>query len=112
MNMNFFKQNQTLIIVVALVVVAFVVYTFFFAGDSQAPVLDQTAVTQASPEDQNLISLLLELKSITLDDSIFKDPIFLGLQDFSQELVPEPSGRPNPFAPLDADRGRAAPPAR
>jgi type II secretory ATPase GspE/PulE/Tfp pilus assembly ATPase PilB-like protein len=44
----------------------------------------------AAPADQDLIALLLDLKSISLDEQIFSDPAFQSLSDFSQDLVAEP----------------------
>ncbi len=108
--MNFFKQNQTLILVIVIVVIAFFAYTYFFTGKDSGAVLETQEVSIVTPADQDLISLLLELKSITLDESIFSNPSFQSLQDFSQELVPEPVGRINPFAPLG--QGQSFPSAR
>jgi hypothetical protein len=95
------KQYQNVIIIGAVIVIAFFVYTYFFTGKA-TPILDEQAVSQAAPADQDLISLLLELKAITLDESLLSDAAFTSLQDFSKELVPEAIGRPNPFAPLGA----------
>ena len=55
---------------------------------------------------QDFISLLLSVKSIKLNDSIFSDPAFLSLKDSSilLMLVDDGSlGRPNPFAPIGSD---------
>lgn len=95
------KQYQNVIVIAVVIIIAFIVYTYFFAGKA-TPILDEQTVNQAAPADQDLISLLLELKGITLDESLFSDSAFTSLQDFSKELVPEAIGRPNPFAPLGA----------
>jgi hypothetical protein len=94
-------KYQNIIVIVVIIAIAFGIYSYFFAGKTEAPLTAET-VSAASPADQDLISLLLELKSITLDDSIFANPTFTSLHDFSQDLVAEPVGRPNPFAPLGA----------
>ena len=103
--MTLLKRFKTLIIVIVLATGGFFVYAHFFGGGAE-PLLSQTATAATSPEDQSLITLLLQLKSIRLDNSIFSDNTFKSLQDFSQELVPEPIGRVNPFASLG---GRIAP---
>lgn len=95
------KRFQNIIIAVVLIVIAFFVYSYFFAPSKEAALTKQD-VSKETPVDQDLISLLLTLKSIKLDASIFTDPTFQSLQDFSKDLVPEPVGRPNPFAPLGA----------
>ncbi len=49
----------------------------------------------------NFLSLLLNVKGIKLDDTIFSDGAFINLRDSSILLVPDGTeGRPNPFAPF------------
>lgn len=48
----------------------------------------------------DLLALSARIRSIELDNSIFEDPAFKALRDFGQDLVPEPKGRRNPFAPI------------
>ena len=55
-----------------------------------------------SEADRDLVTTLLQLRAVTLDGAIFEDPAFRGLRDFGIQIVPEPVGRPNPFAPLPA----------
>jgi hypothetical protein len=40
------------------------------------------------------------MKSTKLDSAFFTDPVFLSLKDSSVEIVKEPVGRKNPFAPF------------
>lgn len=87
------------IIAIAVLAVAFFAYSYFFAKPAE-PLLSAEAVAGTTSVDQDLISLLLELRSIKLEDRIFSDSAFMSLQDFSQNLVEEPIGRVNPFAPL------------
>lgn len=98
---DLFKKFKTVIIVVLVIAIAFVAYSYFFAKPTE-PVLSVQAVSTTPSVDQDLIAILLQLKSIKLDDAIFSDSAFKSLQDFSQELVQEPIGRNNPFAPLGA----------
>lgn len=99
--MNLLKQNQTAILVVVILVISFFAYSYFFTGkETNTSALREEQVSTVAPADQDLISLLLELKSITLDETIFSNTAFQSLQDFSQELVTEPVGRVNPFAPF------------
>jgi hypothetical protein len=97
--MSFITRYRTWIGVVLFVIVAFFVYSYFFTGAPQ-PVLTSAPASTNAQVDADLIALLATLHSITLDDSIFHDPTFMSLKDFSQTLVPEPVGRTNPFAPL------------
>ena len=48
--------------------------------------------------------VLLNVKNIKLDDSIFSDIAFSNLRDSSITLIPDGTeGRPNPFAPIGSD---------
>lgn len=83
-----------------LVVIAFFIYSYFFTSAPQAVLSAVPADQSTAAVDQDLITLLGTLKAITLDASLFSDVSFQSLQDFSQQLSPEPVGRANPFAPL------------
>lgn len=95
-----FNKYKNIIIIVAVIGLAFVVYTFLFGGEKGAALSSQDVNPSQTAVEQELIALLLELRSIKLDVSLFDSEEFISLQDFSQELVPEPVGRTNPFAPL------------
>jgi hypothetical protein len=53
-------------------------------------------------DDQAIVSTLLTLQSITLSGSIFSNPAYATLKDFTTAIVPVPAGRSDPFAPLPA----------
>ena len=95
--MDLFKRYQNIIIIALLVVLGFIAYSYLGVGKSAAPL---TASPATTPVEEQLIALLLELKSIKLDAAIFANASFQSLSDFSQTLVPEPVGRTNPFAPI------------
>lgn len=69
-----------------------------------APASDALLVTEqvAAPNEaeRDLVATLLQLRTVTLDGTIFSDPAFQSLLDYGIEIVPEPVGRTNPFAPL------------
>lgn len=102
--MDFIQRYSSVLSGIALIAVLYGGYVLFFAPPSE-PALTATAAVTA--EDQELITLLLSLKNIRLDESLFSDPLFLALKDFGQELVAEPVGRTNPFAPLTGGERRA-----
>lgn len=98
--MDAFKKYQNTLIIVIVIVIGFVIYSVYFAGGSDQALTSQAVDPAQTAVEQELISLLLELRSITLDTGIFTNPEFQSLQDFSQQVVQEPVGRPNPFEPL------------
>ncbi len=65
---------------------------------------DTSTLDQNSAIAQNFLSVLLSVKSIKLDDTIFSDPAFVNLHDSSILLTaPGDEGRTNPFAPIGYD---------
>ncbi|MEX0652410.1 MAG: hypothetical protein WD153_03050 [Candidatus Paceibacterota bacterium] len=99
-----FKKYKTLLAILGITVVVFFGYTMFFdgGGNSGGVVLtSQNATVRGG--DNELLLLLVNLRSITLNDAIFSEPAFKTLIDFGQQLVPEPTGRQNPFAPIGSD---------
>lgn len=97
---TFIKKYQNIFVIAGLIVAAFVVYSLFFTGKDNSTLTTEDVSPAQTAVEQELISLLLELRSITLTTDIFADPRFQALQDFSQDIVSEPVGRTNPFAPL------------
>ncbi len=98
------KKYKTLLIVVVIVIVAFVGYSMFFdVSNNSGTVLVSKDTSAQKGGDNKLLVLLVNLKSITLDESLFSDSAFRSLIDFGQQLVPEPTGRQNPFAPVGSE---------
>ena len=112
--MPFNKRN--IIIFVGIAAVFFSAYIFFIGGsdepeanlisssNSTLPDTEDTTPLQQTLIAQNFLSLLLNVKTIKLDDSIFSLDTFNSLRDSSIILFPDGNeGRPNPFAQLGAD---------
>lgn len=89
-------------------------YFFFFRkSPDQAPLVAEpgsavlptaTTDTTVSQATQDFLPVLLNVKSIKLDNSIFLNPAFLSLRDSSIVLVQDGTeGRPNPFAPIGSE---------
>ncbi|HEY4715430.1 MAG TPA: hypothetical protein VIH31_02910 [Candidatus Paceibacterota bacterium] len=99
------------IIIFAVIFILLVVVYVVFLRPKPAPSLVGTAgtpVTASAPTSsqvgQEFLSLLLNIRSIKLDDAIFSNPAFGVLQDYTIILVPEGNeGRINPFAPIGVD---------
>lgn len=74
--------------------------TSIITGEPQAPT---ATLSEQTSEDigQQFVALLLSIQSINLDPTLFSDPAFISLQDFSSPInQPGNEGRPNPFAPI------------
>lgn len=112
------SQIRNIIIFVAIGLVFVFIYLIFIKGDNkEVPALVGTTSlntsstkTPTSAKDseiaQDFLTLLLNVKNITLNDAIFSDKAFMSLHDSSILLVPDGNeGRPNPFAPIGTDVG-------
>lgn len=106
------SKFKNIIIFASIAAILITLYFFFFRGDSaETPLISvQTSSSTGTgspanslvPED--FLAVLLNVKGIKLDDSIFNSPVFLSLSDSSISLVQDGNeGRANPFAPLGFD---------
>ena len=94
--------SRNIIIIVAVAVVALVVYIVFFKNsdsNSGATVSSDVQVTS-----QQFLAELLNIDSIKIDNSIVTNPAFTVLKDLSKPIDPDNNpGRINPFAPIGAE---------
>jgi uncharacterized membrane protein AbrB (regulator of aidB expression) len=100
--MLWIKQHKLLFVIIIVVLAALFWYGLS-ASTPAAPILSTDTVSgspSAESSDQELVATLLALRAVTLSGTIFQDPAFTALADFSTAIVPEPVGRDNPFAPI------------
>lgn len=83
-----------------IVVVVIAAAWYVLTQPSSSGSLLETSGNTASGPEQQVVNTLLQLRSISLSGTILTDPAFQSLHDFSIDLVPEPVGRDNPFAPV------------
>ena len=98
------KKNKIVLIIIAVLVAGFVWYGMSGSDTPQGGLIksDELGGT-GSPEttaERAMLETLFQLKAIQLSGSIFSNPAFQALRDFRTEIVAEPVGRENPFAPL------------
>ena len=93
---------KKILIAVAAIAILFVLYRAFLGGPDEPTLSSETPSGLPAEQGNDLLSLLLQLKSITLSSEVFSDAAFQSLQDFTVKLTPEPIGRRNPFAPIGA----------
>jgi cell division protein FtsX len=111
------SKIKNIIILVVVAVALVLVYVFVIKKDpadqalltssSNNPIssdLSTNSDGSTSQMNEDFILMLLSVKSIRLEDAIFKDQAFTSLQDSSIVLVQlGDEGRPNPFAPIGAE---------
>ena len=107
-------RNIIIFIVIGAVLV--LVYIFFIRkSPDDAAALISSSSSSVAPSSvakgdnslitQDFLTLLLSVKSIKLDDTIFSDPAFTNLDSSHSIMLTQDGteGRPNPFAPLGSD---------
>lgn len=121
--MNPKLKNAIIFIVIGIVVIS--VYFVFIKKPSASSQANLAVVGETAPlantdsgavanngqtnslDDQlskDFLSVLLSIKNINLDDSIFSNVAFTNLKDSTILLLPDGSeGRPNPFAPIGTE---------
>lgn len=93
-------SRSTLVFVFCLVIVAGGLgYYFFFFNSSSGAALTTTSGT-ASDAELSFITLVSKLDPIVFDTTVLSDPRFTTRQDIRTAIVPEASGRKDPFAPI------------
>lgn len=100
-NMDWILKHKIIALIIALVFAVGAWYLLSGSSSSDAVLsAEQTAPAPAGTAD--LIESLLALRAVSLSGTIFSNPAFQALRDFSTPIVPEAIGRSDPFAPLGA----------
>jgi len=100
------QKIKTPVLIVVILALAFFLYAHFFTGQSTdtsnlaSDNATASSTETTTPEEQQFLALLLKIQHITINQSIFSDPVFLSLQDDGLPILDQPQGRPNPFAPI------------
>ena len=108
------SKIKNILKVAVIIVVIILIYIFFIKQapeDKTSLVSSANTLIPATITDtgkvslaEDFLSVLLNVKNIKLNDTIFSDKAFNALLDSSIFLTPDGNeGRPNPFAPLGTD---------
>ena len=102
------QQNNpskgTFIALILIVVVALGLF-FYFKGspkDSGSSLITSGSLESADAQAaaDRVLSLLNQISSLRIDDSIFKSAAYLSLKDYTIAVPEQNVGRVNPFAPI------------
>jgi hypothetical protein len=106
---------KNIIIFIAAAAILVLVYIFFIkpapeenglvsTSNSTTPLASTADTSTDALDTKDFLAVLLNVKNIKLDDSIFSDLAFSSLRDSSIVLTPDGTeGRANPFAPIGSD---------
>lgn len=98
------KGVATIVLILVVVGGGFYAYTNL-SGNAPAPEDGETVNSEDEGAGAQLVALLDQLQSLQLNDSIFASAQFASLRDETTEVLDEPVGRINPFAPIGRDAG-------
>lgn len=93
------SRNNLLLAICGLVVTAGAVYYFFFFSNDTGPAVSGDALV-ASDAELSFITLVSRIDPIVFDTRLLSDPRFINRQDLRTTVLPENSGRTDPFAPF------------
>lgn len=94
-----FSQYKLFLYAGVGVLIAIGAWWVLSAGPQDDALLATESATGGGLVDKDLVGTLLQLRAVSLSGTIFSDPAFIELQDFGTQIIPEPVGRENPFAP-------------
>jgi hypothetical protein len=97
------KKAIILVVVVIIIAVFWNIFSGKKADDASLTVVEGEgsafALTDDSIVEDTFLGTLLNISTLSLNDSVFGDPRFASLQDFTVTLIPQSIGRTNPFLP-------------
>ena len=93
------SKNSIILVICVIIVLGGGLYYFFFFNSSSGAALQATP-TEASDAELSFIALVSKLDPITFDTTLLSDPRFLSRTDIRTIIVPEATGRKDPFAPI------------
>lgn len=96
--MKILSANRNLLVSIAVIILLLAGGYWYVNNGSSA---DTSVLSSTAPvANDSLLSTLTELRSLTLDSTVFSSPTFKALTDNTVMLPTVPAGRPNPFAGL------------
>ena len=98
-------HSKTGIIVIIVVIILVIAYFYYEGGSGSSTA--STSLLQQQASDQSIgaaeLSLLDQIQSLKIDTSLFQDPAYKTLVDYSVPIPQDGVGRPNPFAPFPGE---------
>ncbi|MCD5382468.1 MAG: hypothetical protein LR017_04155 [Candidatus Pacebacteria bacterium] len=91
---------KNLIFALGLAIILWLGYTLFVQED-EAVLDSQNGMVRddVERETQEFLNRLQHIKTLDISNTLFTDSRFNALTDNRQEVIDEPTGRQNPFAP-------------
>lgn len=97
--MKIFTKNRGILTITALFIAVMFLYNIFFKPEPSTV----SPESSASNVGDDLLKMHEELQKVTFDQALFSSPGYLMLADFSTDIPPQATGRPNPFNTIGRD---------
>lgn len=95
------KLIKNLLIALGIILIIWFGYMYIGRGANEALLTSSESISpEAELETQQLRATLEKLEGYKVDGAILNDERFLSLQNYRYDIPDEPTGRPNPFAPV------------
>ncbi len=92
-------NNKKIIITAVVVLIGLLMYALS-SSKPETDIITTIEATNTETGEREMLKLLTDMKTIRLDGKIFENEVYVNLQDFSRNVIEEPIGRQDPFAPL------------
>jgi hypothetical protein len=92
-------SRNTILILCGVIVLAGAGYYFFFFNNGTGTTVSSDSAI-ASDAELSFIALVSKLDPITFNTAFLSDPRFTSRTDIRTTVVPEATGRKDPFAPI------------
>lgn len=96
------KNTNQIIIAVVIIAAIIAGYLVFFPSQNsgEATLTAENSKATEFADGQVILALLNRLNSVTIDQSIFSNKVFLNLTNFDRPIADQAKGRQNPFLPI------------
>ena len=94
------SRTKIALAAVGIIVLLGAAYFIFFNHANDATTAVEATGGPASTAEVTFLNLVGKINPITFDTTIFTDPRFAALVDIHTVILPEASGRKDPFAPV------------
>ncbi len=102
------SSKSTIIALVVIVAVALLLYFYYKGNPNDDSTSSLTVVSAESQEarasSDRVLSLLSEIRSLNIKNTLFTNPVYKSLVDYTIAVPDQPIGRINPFAPVGSVR--------
>ena len=95
------QKSKVPIIIFAVLFLCFVVYNVNKKSEDSDALVEYAFSEESETRqqlDKDILPLLTLVKNVQFDGTLFSDPTFQSLADFSKPIEPEDKGRENPFS--------------